>query len=162
MALAGCQLKVHDFSHLYCINETCSHYQVKGKGNIKLVGHFGANKQHHQVYCTLCKKSMSEKYGTPYYHSPLSPEEVRRILLCLREGNGIRGTARITGHGKDTVMRVIARVGSHSKAVTEEMLRGLNLTEVQMDEFWTFIKKNRKTLPKRSSLKANAEMPGFT
>lgn len=160
--MSGCSTEDHDFSHLYCINDACALYQVKGHGNIKLMGHFGTGKLSHQVYCTLCRKSMSERYGTVYFHSPLGPDEIGRIVRCLMEGNGIRGTARITGHSKDTIMRIVARAGNQAKAVMDEMLRELRLTEIQMDEFWTFVKKNRKTSPRMRSRKASLETRGST
>lgn len=145
MATTGCQLDEHDFSHLFCINDSCEHFQEKGRGNIKLVGHMGKDKRTHQVYCNVCRKSMSENYGTVYFRSPIPPEDIRKIIRCLLEGNGVRGTARITRHDKDTVCRVVARAGEQTKAVMDELLREMKLPEIQMDEFWTFVKKNRRT-----------------
>lgn len=144
MTTTGCQLDEHDFSHLFCINESCELFQQKGRGNIKLMGHQGRDKRTHQVYCTLCDKSMSENHGTVYFRSPIPRDEVRKMIRCLFEGNGVRGTARITGHDKDTVCRLVARAGEQAKAVMDELLREMELTEIQMDEFWTFVKKTEE------------------
>ena len=44
---------------------------------------------------------------------------------------------------KDTVNRVILRAGVHCAKVFSELLTSLEMTEVQLDELWTFIKKEK-------------------
>jgi hypothetical protein len=42
---------------------------------------------------------------------------------------------------KDTVNRVILRAGEHCANVLSCLLASLKLTEAQLDELWTFVKK---------------------
>jgi hypothetical protein len=38
------------------------------------------------------------------------------------------------------------RAGQHAAAVSNHFIRSLHLTQAQIDELWTFVKKNRSTL----------------
>ena len=62
----------------------------------------------------------------------------------ISEKGSIRGVARATGHGKDTICRWLEIAGTHSKEVTTYLLRNLNLTRVEVDEIWSYIKKAKK------------------
>jgi hypothetical protein len=35
--------------------------------------------------------------------------------------------------------------GQHAAAVSQHLVHGLHLTQAQIDELWTFVKKNRST-----------------
>ncbi|MFX0095388.1 MAG: hypothetical protein ACFFBD_26875 [Candidatus Hodarchaeota archaeon] len=61
------------------------------------------------------------------------------------EKGGIRAVARVTGHSKNSVTKWVRLAGTHARQVNEYFLRDLNLTHVQIDEIWSFIKK--KTRP---------------
>jgi hypothetical protein len=64
------------------------------------------------------------------------------------------------GLDKDTVNRVILRVGEHCATVLFNLLADLNLTETQLDELWTFVKK-RKVLAVRKTSRTSADVPGY-
>ncbi len=63
----------------------------------------------------------------------------------LVEKGSIKGTARAMGADKDSVALWLKRAGEHCEEVTEYLLRDLNLSQVQIDEIWTFIKKGQKS-----------------
>jgi hypothetical protein len=54
----------------------------------------------------------------------------------------IRATARLTHHSPNRVLRWLALAGQHGAAVGSAMVRDLSLTQVQIDELWTFVKKS--------------------
>ncbi len=62
----------------------------------------------------------------------------------IPEKGNIRVVARATGHDKDTICRWIEIVETHSEEVTDYFLRDLNLTKVEVDEIWSYIKKAKK------------------
>ena len=62
-----------------------------------------------------------------------------RILRCLLEGNGIRGTARIVGVSKTTVLKLLTDAGQVCWEYHQETMRGLKCTDVQVDELWSFV-----------------------
>ncbi|MCD6211759.1 MAG: IS1 family transposase [Sulfurovum sp.] len=91
----------------------------------------------------------------------LSAETIQQIIHHAAEGVGVRATARLLGLDKDTVNRVILRAGEHCAHVLSGLLISLKLTEVQLDELWTFIKK-RKVLavPKTSNINTDRHGSG--
>ena len=64
----------------------------------------------------------------------------------IPEKGSIRGVARATGHSKNTICRWLKIAGTRSKEVTTYFLKNLNLKRVEVDEIWSFIKKQKKAL----------------
>uniref|UniRef100_E6Q1B3 IS1 transposase n=1 Tax=mine drainage metagenome TaxID=410659 RepID=E6Q1B3_9ZZZZ len=71
-----------------------------------------------------------------------------QILSALVEGNSIRGTARMTGTDKKTVLRLLADVGDACDAYLDESVRGLKSERIQCDEIWSFCHAKERNLPK--------------
>jgi hypothetical protein len=68
------------------------------------------------------------------------------ILSALVEGNSIRSTERMTQSHRDTIMRLLRRVGDHCLRFMEHHLRGLQSQYLQVDEIWTFVQKKQAQL----------------
>jgi transposase-like protein len=129
-----------DLSQHFCPNPDCDNYGKKGLGNITTSTTFG--KQRIQLLrCRTCNKRFSERNSTVFSGLHLNEKTITEILLCLAEGSSIRSCARIKGVNKDTVQRVLERARQHCLKILSELLRDLHLTECQMDELWSFIKK---------------------
>ena len=96
--------------------------------------------------CNICGKRFSETAGTPFHHLKTPQETVLHAYKDLAEGLGVRATARVNGVDKDTVLRWVKRAGQHCQQVSEYMLQGLELTQAQMDEMWTFVRKKQRQL----------------
>ena len=79
----------------------------------------------------------------------LSLDKRVQILSCLVEGNSIRGTCRLVGVDKKTVLRLLGDVGDACAAYHHETVRGLTCVRVQCDEIWSFCHaKERNLKPK--------------
>jgi hypothetical protein len=65
-------------------------------------------------------------------------------LHLLAEGLGLRGTSRVLDTKLDTARRWLAVAALHCEQVSDMLLRDLKLSQVQVDELWTFVKKNTK------------------
>jgi hypothetical protein len=68
------------------------------------------------------------------------------ILSALVEGNGIRSTERMTQTHRDTIMRLLCRIGDHCQQLMDRHLRGLRSQHLQVDEIWTFVAKKQAQL----------------
>ena len=131
-----------DIKNYFCINEKCSHYGLKDQGNIVKCGTYG--KSHRQMLqCNVCKHKFSETRNTAFFGTKYSDETIKRIILCVAEGNGVRNTARILGLSKDAVNRIIKIAGEHCDNVLSNLLQSLSLEQCQMDELWSFISKKK-------------------
>lgn len=73
-------------------------------------------------------------------------EERVRILAALVEGNSIRGTARIVGVDKKTVLKLLADVGDACSAYQDDTLRGLHSERLELDEIWSFCHAKERNL----------------
>jgi len=127
-----------------CQNLHCRYYlKEKSKNIIK----YGKNRAGHQIYkCLHCGHFFTETILTPLYRKRLPEAEITRISKLLVEKNGIRSIERITGHHRDTIGNLLEDMAEHAEEVNRILLRDLNLSQYEMDELWTTVKKNRRKL----------------
>lgn len=132
-----------DLSTFWCWNDQCSDYGKKGKDNLSVHDRIGKEK-HLLLKCKTCGKTFSEWRGTCFFGLRTPRHEVIRVLALIPEKGGIRAVSRATGHTTTSVTRWIKVAGKHAREVNEYFLRDLNLTQVQIDEIWSYIKKRQK------------------
>lgn len=141
----------------FCVNEQCTLYGLHEKGNIVKCGTYGKHKRQ-LLQCNVCKQRFSETRNTAFFGSKYSAEIIRNIIMCVAEGNGVRGTARILNLSKDAVNNVIKKTGKHCFILLSNLLQSLNLEQCQLDELLTFVKK--KELFPQVTAAASMEEPG--
>jgi len=134
-----------DVSDLCCVNSPCPDAGKRGAGNVRFVRWTGLNRDIRFVRCRTCRAEFSERKGTPMFGARLPQQEIFSIVQHLAEGDGIRKTARLTGHGKDTVLSWLRKAGTHAKDFHDQKARHLDVPEVQLDEKWSFV--GKKTGP---------------
>ena len=76
----------------------------------------------------------------------LTREESLSVLHLLVEGNSLRSIQRLTGVHRDTVARLMVRVGTRLRGVMDRRFRNLELDHLQCDEIWTFCLKKQARL----------------
>jgi len=82
--------------------------------------------------------------------NPMNKLDIKKraqILACLVEGNSIRATVRMTGAAKNTVVKLLADVGTACGAYQDRTLRNLPCKRVQCDEIWSFVYAKAKNVP---------------
>jgi IS1 family transposase len=77
----------------------------------------------------------------------LSSKERARVVACLVEGNSIRATVRMTGAAKNTVVKLLADLGSVCADYAEQAIRGVASKNIQCDEIWSFCWAKEKNVP---------------
>lgn len=74
----------------------------------------------------------------------LSMKQCIQVITLLVEGNSIRGTSRITGIAKNTIIKLLMRVGTACSAYHNKHLVNLKCRHIQCDEVWSYVyKKDR-------------------
>lgn len=73
----------------------------------------------------------------------LSIDKQAAVVGALVEGASIRSTERMTGVHRDSIMRLVAKVGRGCDRLMEENVRGFQPHELQLDELWAFVGKKR-------------------
>ena len=77
----------------------------------------------------------------------IMPQEKQKMIIhMLAEGNSIRSIERLTGCHRDSIMRLMVKVGDKCRDFLDERLRGLKLRHIQADEIWTFCRKKQARL----------------
>lgn len=132
-----------DYEQFFCPNEHCKNYGLRGHGNIAFRAKYGKDKSRELLYCRTCGIRFASTRASALFGLHLSAETIRQIIHHAAEGVGVRATARLLSLDKDTVNRVILRAGEHCAHVLSGLLTSLNLTEAQLDELWTFVKKRK-------------------
>jgi IS1 family transposase len=69
------------------------------------------------------------------------------VISALVEGNSIRATVRMTGVAKDTVIKLLAKIGQACAEYQDKTLRKLPCKRIQCDEIWSFCYAKEKNLP---------------
>lgn len=77
----------------------------------------------------------------------LTTKDRAQVLTLLVEGNSINATARITGVSKNTILKLLAHVGTASVAYQDRVMRNLNCKKIQCDEIWAFVGMKQKNVP---------------
>ena len=77
------------------------------------------------------------------------------VIASLIEGCSIRSTERMTGVHRDTIMRLLVKVGTGCEKLMDQQMRNLTCKRIEMDEIWTFVGKKQRHLqpsddPKRT------------
>lgn len=68
----------------------------------------------------------------------LTKEKRMQVVAALVEGSSINSTARMTGVTKQTILRLIADLGTACAKYQDEKLRNLSCKRIQADEVWSF------------------------
>ncbi len=144
----------------FCPNEQCKEFGLRNQGNISVRGKYGINKDRDLLYCRTCGKRFAATHASALFGMHLPALTIRQIIHHAAEGVGVRATARLLELDKDTVNRVILRAGEHCAHVLSNLLASLELTEVQLDELWAFVKK-RKVLAAPKTLSASTGEHGY-
>jgi IS1 family transposase len=138
-------------AHQCCPRPACEAYGKFGDDPLHdIVGdgtYTTAHGEKRQMYkCNVCGQPFSETAGTPFFGLKTPTQTVCIALQELAEGLGIRAVARIRGVEPDTVLEWLKRAGQHCQALSECMMQDLNMTQVQLDELWTFVYKKERML----------------
>lgn len=132
-----------------CPNEECGAYNKIGLKNII---RFGSQPNGTQRYrCTDCGRTFARTINTPFFHKHLSKKEIISICKLLAEKTSFRAIARATNHHLDTIRSIASAIAEHCKKFNEYFITELKLTPVEVDEMWSFVKKNKKTAQKLAS-----------
>lgn len=135
-----------DPSKQFCFNPDCPDHRIVDKGNVYVHSY-----KERRYGCHTCKRTFAETKGTMFYQLRTPPQEILDAIAQLVERGSIRGVARVKGKKPDTVIdwlrrvRLGERAGEHAAQVNEYLIRNLHLTQLQVDELWSFVKKSRKT-----------------
>jgi transposase-like protein len=104
--------------------------------------------------CRNCGRSFGPTLGTAMYRLRATPTEVARTLLVVMRRGSLSAAEEITGHKVETIRRWLRAAARHAEALTEVLVHDLHLSEVEVDAFWSFVKKSVRRLEIRTPRRA--------
>ena len=145
---------------VFCQNSDCRCYN---KQDLKNIVRNGKRQNGTQYYrCTECGVSFVRTKGTIFYHKKLKKKDVAEICRHFVETNSFRGIARQTKHNKNTICSYVGIIAQHCEQVNDILIHDVKLGINEIDEFWSFVKKNKKMLPKNFSRTLSRAMHTLT
>ncbi len=109
----------------------------------------GTLKGRHRYHYKGCGAWFGETHHTPTYRLRTPPEEVGRSLLVVMRRGSLRAAEEITGHKYETISRWLRLAAEHAEALTEVLVHDLELSTLEVDEFWSFVRRRSGTSQRR-------------
>ena len=120
-----------------CANRACPDFGKSGTDNIKVYSY-----KERRYYCLTCRKTFSGSRASVFYHLRTHRQDFLEAIGMLAERNSLRGIARVKGVKPDTVLHWLEIAGKQAVAVSNQLIHNLHLSQAQVDELWTFVKKS--------------------
>jgi len=116
----------------FCPNPDCVARGHTSRGNIKI--HCRRRKRYR---CTECRKTFSERTGTPFFHAKTDPSLIVTIITLIAYGCPLAAITAAFGVQRRTVRCWLLKAGAHSREIHEALvLRPQVLGHVQADEIF--------------------------
>ncbi|MFN3743011.1 MAG: hypothetical protein ACK4VW_10165 [Anaerolineales bacterium] len=96
--------------------------------------------------CRSCNRSFGPTLGTAMYRLRNTPTEVARTLLVVMRRGSLSAAEEITGHKYETIGRWLRVAATQAELITNTLVHDLHLTAVEVDAFWSFVKKSASLL----------------
>src|SRR5215468_5920315 len=127
-----------DTSHHFCPNPDCAYRGWVGWGNLRANGH-PSGSPWRQLLCVVCRRYFLETLGTLFHGKRESVELIVRVIACLAEGLGIRGTARVFEVDANTVLQWLVEAAEQLRAFSQHVLHDVRVRQVQLDELFALL-----------------------
>jgi len=122
----------------FCPNPDCAYRGWVGWGNLRANGHPNGGPWR-QLLCVVCRRYFLETLGTIFHGKRASVELIVRVIACLAEGLGIRGTARGFEVDPKTVLQWLVEAAEQLHAFSRHVLYNVRVRQVQLDELFALL-----------------------
>jgi IS1 family transposase len=122
----------------FCPNPDCAYRGWVGWGNLRANGHPSGGPWR-QLLCIACRGYFLETLGTIFHGKRASVELIVRVIACLAEGLGIRGTARVFEVDPNTVLQWLVEAAEQLRAFSRYVLHDVRVKQVQLDELFALL-----------------------
>lgn len=95
--------------------------------------------------CLLCNKTFVEREAKPLGDMRTPIKQAALALSLLLEGMSVRSVQRLTGLKRSTIGQLILTVGENCERLFLAKVRGVEATDIQCDEIWSFVRCKEKT-----------------
>jgi len=110
-----------------------------GWGNLRANGHPSGGPWR-QLLCVVCRGYFLETLGTLFHGKRASVDLIVRVIACLAEGLGIRGTARVFEVDPNTVLQWLVEAAEQLRALSRHVLHDVRVRQVPWDELFALLR----------------------
>jgi len=134
----GRRRQVETSTH-FCPNPDCRYQGWVGWGNLRANGHPSGGPWR-QLLCVVCRGYVLETLGTLFHGKRASGDLIVRVIACLAEGLGMRGTARVFEVDPNTVLQWLVEAAEQLRALSRHVLHDVRVRQVQLDELFALLR----------------------
>src|SRR5499425_3198355 len=127
-----------DTAHHFCPNPDCAYRGWVGWGNLRANGH-PTGGPWRQLLCVACRNYFLKTLGTLFHGKCAAVDLIVRVIACLAEGLGIRGTARVFEVDPNTVLQWLVEAAEQLRAFSQHVLHDVRVRQVQLDELFALL-----------------------
>src|SRR5256886_17152873 len=127
-----------------CPNSDCSHYRLMNRGNISAIATYLTQSGKRRIFlCSKCERTFSETRDTVFFDLKTPEEKVMMALKMLLVKVDLAGISFVLGVTEETVLAWPQRAAHKAEEINAHLLRDLPVTQGQLDEMWSFIKRKQ-------------------
>lgn len=125
-----------------CPNRACSHYGQRNQGNISAIATYMTQSGKRRILkCHICGEQFSETRETVFFDLRTPEEKVMLALKMILVRVSITDISFVLGVKEETTLEWLERAAQKAEEINRALLRELPVTEVQLDEMWSFVKR---------------------
>jgi IS1 family transposase/transposase-like protein len=125
-----------------CPNPDCTHYRLMNRGNISAIATYLTQSGKRRIFlCHACKATFSETRDTVFFDLRTPEEKVMMALKMLLVKVALSDIGFVLGVTEETILEWLRRAAQKAHEINAHLLRDLPVTEVQLDEMWSFIRR---------------------
>src|SRR5207237_5841351 len=125
-----------------CPNPECPHYRRMRQGNVSAIATYLTQSGKRRIFrCHTCATHFAETRETVFFDLRTSEEKVMMALKMLLVRVDLTGISFVLGVTEETVLAWLQRAAHKAEEINAHLLRDLPVTQVQLDEMWSFIKR---------------------
>lgn len=108
--------------------------------------HGQTSKGSQRYRCPVCAQTFTETLDTLYYRRQISSDKIEQTLQAHSEGMSLRGISRQTKLAYETVVSIIRKASEKAQMVHNDALNKVDTAQIDGDEMWSFVQKNKRTV----------------
>src|SRR5262245_18916970 len=125
-----------------CPNPDCSYYRLLNRGNISAISTYMTQSGKRRIFrCSKCKRPFSETRDTDFFDLRSPEDKVLMALKMLLVKVALSDISFVLGVTEETVLEWLRRAAQKAHEINAHLLRDLPVTQVQLDEMWSFIRR---------------------
>ena len=125
-----------------CPNPDCSHYRLMHRGNVSAISTYMTQSGKRRIFCcSKCARPFSETRDTVFFDLRTPEEKVMMALKMLLVKVALSDISFVLGVTEETVLAWLRRAAQKAHEINGHLLRDLPVTQVQLDEMWSFIRR---------------------